>query len=54
MSLEKRMEAARKGGAAIPAEARAFSKDKELAVRAGRIGGAASRGGGRKPKQKED
>ena len=48
MSLEKRTELARKGGRSIPADKRAFSKDRQLAADAGRKGGEASRGGGRK------
>jgi general stress protein YciG len=50
MSLEKRTEIARKGGAAVPAEKRAFSKDSALASRAGRMGGECThrrRSGGR-------
>lgn len=50
MSVEKRREIARKGGASVPSQKRSFSKDRALAMRAGRKGGEASRGGGRKPK----
>lgn len=53
MSPEKRLEIARKGGAAVPADKRSFSKDKALAADAGRKGGEASRGGGR-PKAPAD
>lgn len=51
MSKERRTEIARKGGAAVPAEKRAFSKDSDLASRAGRMGGECThrrRTGGRK------
>lgn len=40
MSPEKQREIARKGGAAVPAEKRSFSKNAELASAAGKIGGA--------------
>lgn len=43
MSPERRTEIARKGGAAVPAEKRAFSKDNHLASEAGRKGGEAAR-----------
>lgn len=43
-----RLECARKGGAAQKAESRSFYRDRELAARAGRKGGAASNGGGRR------
>jgi len=52
MSPAKRKEIARKGGASVPAEKRSFSKDKDLAAAAGRKGGEASRGGGRKAQAK--
>ena len=42
MSPEKRRAIARKGGAAVPAEKRSFSKNHDLAVRAGSIGGKSS------------
>jgi len=47
MSPERRREIARKGGASVPSEKRSFSKDRDLAVSAGRVGGENSRGGGR-------
>lgn len=40
MDPERRRAAAAKGGAAVPADRRSFSKDPELATRAGKIGGA--------------
>ena len=40
MSLEKRVEIARKGGKSVSAEKRAFSLDQDLARRAGRKGGS--------------
>lgn len=43
MSPEKRREIARKGGASIPADKRAFSQNRDLAATAGRKGGAVSR-----------
>lgn len=43
LSPERRSEIARRGGVAVPAEKRAFSKSKELAISAGRKGGAADR-----------
>lgn len=49
MSLEKRREIARKGGASVPGHKRSFAKDRDLAASAGRTGGEASRGGERKP-----
>lgn len=48
MSLEKRTAIARKGGAAIAADKRSFSKNRDLAADAGRKGGSASRGRARK------
>jgi len=42
MSPEKRLEAARKGGASVPNEQRPFSRDPELASSAGFKGGKAS------------
>lgn len=50
MSPEKRREIAAKGGRSIPAHKRSFSRDAELASRAGRIGGS-KRGKNRKAKQ---
>lgn len=49
MSVERRREIARMGGAAVLAKNRSFAKDRDLASSAGRKGGEASRGGGRKP-----
>jgi general stress protein YciG len=51
MDPEKRRAIARLGGAAVPAEKRSFSQSANLATEAGRKGGAASRGGGRTPRQ---
>lgn len=42
-------EIAAKGGASVPAAARSFAQDRELAREAGRRGGTVSRGGGRRP-----
>lgn len=39
MSPEKRRELAARGGAATPADKRPFSRDRELAKRAGKVGG---------------
>lgn len=47
MSPEKRREIAAKGGAAVPADKRTFSKRPDLASTAGAKGGSSSRGGGR-------
>lgn len=47
MSLEKRTEIARRGGASVNPANRSFAKDRDLAARAGRKGGEASCGGGR-------
>jgi general stress protein YciG len=41
MSPERRREIAAKGGAAVPAEKRSFSKSRDLAAKAGRTGGSA-------------
>lgn len=49
MDPEKRRAIAQKGGAAMPADKRSFSRDRDLASSAGRKGGENSRGGGRKP-----
>lgn len=49
MSAERRREIARKGGASVPSEKRSFAKDRDLAASAGRKGGEASKGSGRKP-----
>ena len=51
MSPEMRVKIAKKGGASVPGEKRSFHKDRDLAARAGRLGGEASRGGGRKRQQ---
>ncbi|WP_454717995.1 general stress protein [Caulobacter segnis] len=48
MSPEKRREIAAKGGASVPAEKRSFSQNRDLATRAGRVGGSAS------PRQRGD
>ncbi len=45
MSAEQRLEISRMGGHAVPAEKRAFSQDRDLAVRAGAVGGVISRRG---------
>lgn len=44
MAPERRREIARMGGAAVRPENRGFSKDRALAVEAGRKGGQASKG----------
>jgi len=44
MSLEKRRAIASKGGSALSAEKRSFSRDPELAAKAGKIGGSALSG----------
>lgn len=49
MDPEKRREIARKGGAAVDPSNRSFAKSRDLAASAGKKGGEASRGGGRKP-----
>jgi general stress protein YciG len=43
MSPEKRREICSKGGLSVPAEKRAFSVDPQLAKRAGKIGGEATK-----------
>lgn len=48
MTPERRREIATKGGSSVPAKSRAFAQDRALAAAAGRAGGVASRGGGRK------
>lgn len=48
MSPEKQLEIARKGGASVPHDKRSFSQDRDLAAEAGRRGGMASHGGGRR------
>ncbi len=54
LSPERRKELASIGGKACPNETRSFSKNKALAIEAGRLGGHRSHGGGRKPKLKVD
>ncbi|HEY3799661.1 MAG TPA: general stress protein [Caulobacteraceae bacterium] len=49
MDPERRREIARRGGASVPSEKRSFAQNRDLAADAGRKGGAASRGGGRRP-----
>lgn len=41
LSPERRIEIARKGGAAVPADKRSFSQNRSLAIEAGAKGGAA-------------
>ena len=48
MDKTRQREIARKGGASVPDEKRSFSQDRDLAAAAGRKGGEASHGGGRK------
>lgn len=43
MDPERQREIARAGGASVPAEKRAFSKDRTLAAEAGRKGGEATK-----------
>jgi len=52
MTPERRREIAARGGAAVPHEKRSFFKDRDLATAAGKVGGATSYGGGRKPSGK--
>jgi uncharacterized protein len=49
MDPERRREIASRGGASVPKEKRSFAKNRALAADAGRKGGSASRGGGRRP-----
>jgi general stress protein YciG len=49
MDPERRREIARRGGASVPGEKRSFAQNRDLAAKAGRKGGSASRGGGRRP-----
>ena len=49
MDPDRRREIARRGGASVPSEKRSFAQDRDLAAAAGRKGGSASRGGGRRP-----
>lgn len=48
MSPERRVEIARLGGHAVPAERRSFSQNKTLAREAGKRGGQNSKGGGKR------
>ena len=48
MDKERQREIARKGGASVPDDKRSFSQDRDLAAAAGRKGGEASHGGGRR------
>ncbi|MDR3507752.1 MAG: general stress protein [Caulobacteraceae bacterium] len=48
MDKTRQREIARKGGASVPDEKRSFSQDRDLAAAAGRKGGEASHGGGRR------
>ena len=48
MDKDRQREIARKGGASVPDEKRSFSQDRDLAANAGRKGGEASHGGGRR------
>ncbi len=48
MDKDRQREIARKGGASVPDEKRSFSQDRDLAAAAGRKGGEASHGGGRR------
>ena len=48
MDKARQREIARKGGASVPDEKRSFSQDRDLAAAAGRKGGEASHGGGRR------
>lgn len=54
MSVEKRTEIARKGGASVPTNKRSFSQSRDLAQSAGSKGGKASHGGGRKTQEKPE
>ena len=49
MDPERRRQIASRGGASVPKEKRSFAKNRDLAADAGRKGGSASRGGGRRP-----
>ncbi|MHB8530428.1 MAG: stress-induced protein [Caulobacteraceae bacterium] len=49
MDPERRRQIASRGGASVPSEKRSFAQNRNLAADAGRKGGAASRGGGRRP-----
>jgi hypothetical protein len=52
MDPEKRRLIARKGGASVKPHNRSFAKDRKLAISAGSKGGSASRGGGRKARDR--
>lgn len=54
MDPARRVEIARKGGASVSPEKRSYSVNRELAASAGAKGGAASKGGGRKPKADDE
>lgn len=43
MDPERRREIARKGGSSVPADKRSFSQNRDLAARAGPIGGSVTR-----------
>jgi general stress protein YciG len=49
MDKERQLAIARKGGQSVPDDKRSFSQDRALAASAGRKGGEASHGGGRRP-----
>jgi len=48
MDKDRQREIARKGGASVPDDKRSFSQNRDLAASAGRKGGEASHGGGRR------
>ncbi len=50
MDPERLREIASRGGASVPSDKRSFAQNRTLAADAGRKGGSASKGGGRKPK----
>lgn len=54
MDRQKQREIASKGGRSVPDEERSFSKNRELAAEAGRKGGQASHGGGRRSSKTSD
>ena len=54
MDKDRQREIARKGGASVPDEKRSFSQDRDLAAAAGRKGGEASHGGGRRRTHAEE
>lgn len=53
MDPDQQREIASKGGKAVHAKGRSHEWTREEAIVAGRIGGAKSHGGGRKPKHKK-